>query len=129
MGPGYELLSSGGAGSAQSSLPAPGQLAPFLTLLASESQLHLSKSWAWGSTEPGRDGAPQGASPQCPLQVLLGVQGAEGVRVSVILRAGREPCIQPQLVHALGDGVVLNQELQRLARLANGILHLQPGAV
>lgn len=51
------------------------------------------------------------------------------MRVSVILRAGREACIQLQLVQALGDGVMFNQELQCLGRLANGVLHLQPGAV
>lgn len=43
-----------------------------------------------------------------------------------ILQVGREPCIQPQLVQALGDGVVFNQELKRLARLANCILYLWP---
>ena len=51
------------------------------------------------------------------------------MRVSVILRAGRETCIQPQLVQALGDRVMLDQELQRLARLADGVFHLRPGAV
>lgn len=43
-----------------------------------------------------------------------------------ILQVGGEPCIQPQLVQALGDGVVFNQELKCLARLANCILYLWP---
>lgn len=49
--------------------------------------------------------------------------------VSSILHVGREPCIQPQLVQALGDGVMFNQELKRLARLANGIFNLWPRVV
>lgn len=73
--------------------------------------------------------APQGASPQCPFQILLGVQGAEGVGLSSILHVGREPCIQPHLVQALGDGIMFNQELKRPARLANCILYLWPKAV
>lgn len=73
--------------------------------------------------------APQGASPQGPFQVLLGVQGAEGVGLSSILHVGRESCIQPQLVQALGDGIMFNQELKGLARLANRILYLWPRAV
>lgn len=44
--------------------------------------------------------------------------------VSGILHVGREPCIQPQLVQALGDRIMFNQELKRLACLANCILHL-----
>lgn len=68
--------------------------------------------------------APQGTSPQCPFQILPGVQGAEGVGVSSILHIGRELCIQPQLVQALGDGIMFYQELKRLARLANRILYL-----
>ena len=49
--------------------------------------------------------------------------------MSGILHVGREPCIQPQLVQALGDGVMFNQELKRLARLANRIFYLWPRAV
>lgn len=70
--------------------------------------------------------APEGASPQGPIQVLLDVQSAEGVRVPGVLQVGGEPCVQPQLVQALGDGVVFNQELERLARLADCILYLWP---
>lgn len=44
--------------------------------------------------------------------------------LSSILHVGREPCIQPQLVQVLGDGVMFNQELKGLARLANRILYL-----
>ena len=49
--------------------------------------------------------------------------------VSGVLHVGREPGIQPQVVQALGDGVVFNQELERLACLANCILYLWPRAV
>lgn len=49
--------------------------------------------------------------------------------MSGILYVGREACIQPQLVQTLGDGIMFNQELKRLARLANRILYLWPKAV
>lgn len=78
-------------------------------------------------TEPEWEAAPQGASPQRPFQILLGVQGAEGVGVSGILHVGRESCIQP--LQALGDGVMFNQELKRLACLGNRIFHLWPRTV
>lgn len=41
-----------------------------------------------------------------------------------ILYVRREPCVQLQLVQVLGDRVVLNQDLKRLARPADGILYL-----
>lgn len=41
-----------------------------------------------------------------------------------ILHVGRKSCIQPQLVQALGDRIMFNQELECLARLVNRIFYL-----
>lgn len=49
--------------------------------------------WGTHRGHPGAEVAPQRASPQRPLQVLLGVQGAECVGVSGTLHVGREPGI------------------------------------